>query len=149
MSLAGEVGELEDRVDDRAAPAAIDVERRGEELQVFVDGEVVVNAQEVGHVADAVLDQLDLRRGVEPADVGDARVGADQARENFHRRAFACAVGPDEPEDLAGPDRQRQVVERDQGAVGLAELLDVDHGVSGVVCCGGSGACCVIGTAMR
>src|SRR5205823_6568850 len=48
----GEVGELEDLVDDLAPSLPGDLEGGGEELEVLIHRQVVVDAEEVGHIAD-------------------------------------------------------------------------------------------------
>jgi hypothetical protein len=62
--------------------------------------------------------------GAEEAALPAAR--ASQAEEELHGRRLAGAVGAEEAEDLAGPDRHRQVGEGLDAPVALAEAGDVD-----------------------
>ena len=55
-----------------------------------------------------------------------AGVGVGEAEQQLHRRRLACAVRPDEPRDAAGPDGEREVVDRDRAAVALRQAAGLD-----------------------
>ena len=59
------------------------------------------------------------------------RSGAREALDALHRRGLAGAVRPDQAEDLALLHVERDVVDGDRPAVGLADGGDVDDGVAG------------------
>jgi hypothetical protein len=64
---------------------------------------------------------------------GDHRpsaVGRQQRGEDPYRRGLACAVGPEEPEDLAWLDRQIEIHDGELPSEPLGETFGQD-GVSG------------------
>jgi hypothetical protein len=117
-----QVGQLQHLSITRPALApALDLERRREELQVLVDRQIVVHPQEIRHVAEHAPDERRRRCGRHARPPAPPRVRRQQARQDLHRRALARAVGPDEPEDLARADFQRQVFQRHQRAEPLCQ----------------------------
>ena len=56
-----------------------------------------------------------------------AGVGADEAADDVEQRRLARAVGADDADDLAGRDRQRDVVERRQAAEAHRETVHPQH----------------------
>jgi len=97
---------------------------------VFLDGEVLEEVRLIGHECqpasgfERVLDQ------VVAVDADAAGGRAQNAGEGSQRRGLAGAVGTDQPDDLAGGDGERQVVDRGEraggGRVGASEMLDSD-----------------------
>ena len=68
--------------------------------------------------------------GIIELDTRDARGavrGRQEAREDPHRGGLARAVGAEEPHHLALLHRERDVVDREQVPVALAEPLGLDH----------------------
>jgi len=55
-----------------------------------------------------------------PIKPNGAAIRLDHAAQDFHERRFAGAVFSDEADDLAGADIHREIVERDDARVGLA-----------------------------
>ncbi len=99
-------------------------------LDVFGDAHPLIEHAAFGNVGDAIE-----HRGRERL-IGKARraaVGAHQAEHAFERRGLAGAVGPQQAEDAALRNRKRKVVERHEGAVRLAKVVDRDrvHDFSG------------------
>jgi hypothetical protein len=76
------------------------------------------------HVAEARP-----RGGVHPlsAPAHLAAVGREHPEHDPHRRRLAGAVGPDEAEQLAGRDGERDPVERDDVAVAAGEVGQLEH----------------------
>jgi hypothetical protein len=62
-----------------------------------------------------------------------ATIRGFQSGHTFEQRGLAGTVRADEPENLAGPDREAGVVERVKSSIGLGESIDPNNGVSGVV----------------
>ena len=74
----------------------------GEEVQELPDLHAVVDAEVVGHVADAAADGQRVLRDTVAVDDAFAVRGFEQRGQKADRRALAGAVGPDEAEQLAG-----------------------------------------------
>jgi len=60
-----------------------------------------------------------------------ALVGALEPGQETERRGLAAARGPEDGEELAGPDVERNVVERDRVAVALPDSGEADRGSGG------------------
>ena len=73
----------------------------GDELQVLQDGEVLVEAEALRHVADVALDLLALGADVEAERRAAAAVGREQPAQHAQRGGLARAVGAEEAVDLA------------------------------------------------
>src|SRR5690606_13161410 len=65
---------------------------------------------------------------VHAAEPDGARRGPLEAGDQVERRGLAGAVGTDEPEDLAGSDREAEVADGLQAPEALAEALDLQQG---------------------
>jgi hypothetical protein len=57
-----------------------------------------------------------------------AGIGAQQAGRDVHRGALAGAVRTEQPEDLAAPHVEREVVDGDAGAIALHDVRQGQHG---------------------
>jgi hypothetical protein len=113
----------------------------GAEVQERLDVHVRVERRGLGDVADA---PLDLQRLLEHVEAGDARRalrGRQVAGQDAHGGGLPGAVGPEEAEDLALLDPERDAVHRRRPAVALRQVLDLDHlqlrSRSGHACRGG------------
>ena len=80
VALVAEVDQVEDPLAFLAAFPALDAVGGGEELEIFADGEVLVGAEEVGHVADVAADEIAVARDV-PAEHFSAAGGRGERRE--------------------------------------------------------------------
>jgi hypothetical protein len=98
-----------------------------EEAQVLPDREVVVEAEALAHVADLPLHALGVAGDVRAEHEPGAGAGLEQAAQHPDRRGLARAVCAEEAEDLALTDRERDAVDRREGAEALGELPDL-HG---------------------
>ena len=96
----------------------------GRVAQVLATGHVAVEADAVGHVADAALDLERAARRVEPDDPGLPGGRLGQAEEHEDRRRLARAVLAEQAEDLAGADLEVEVVDRDEVAVALGQARE-------------------------
>ena len=116
---AGEIagGQLE-AVDHARAPARRPAVEGSEVVEELRAGHRVVQRDAAGQVADAAADGHAVRLRVEAEDAGAAgRVGCRNPRRSRMQVALAGPVGAQEPEDLARPDREVDVVEgRDRPA---------------------------------
>jgi hypothetical protein len=82
-------------------------------------------------------DQTELRpvfraeeRDVAPVEDDVARVRAGEATEQLERRGLAGAVGSDQPDRLAGPDRERHVADGVHTAEALSQVPSLEQGPS-------------------
>ena len=103
--------------------------RRVAEPQVLLDRQIGEDAPSLGHERDAAArNVLGLathdRRPGEP-DVAAAR--RDEAHDRVQRRRLAGAVRPDQPDDLAATDVEREVAHGGDAAVGDVEARDREH----------------------
>ena len=91
---------------------------------------MVVEADRVGQIADPALDleRLAHRIVAEHADAAVRDLG--QAEHHQDGRGLAGAVRPEQAEDLAARDRERDAVHGRGAAVALGEALRLDDGVA-------------------
>ena len=128
VALVREVEQLQHVADDGFAAAARNLVGDGEEVQELPDLHAVVDAEVVGHVADALADADRVARDAVAVDGAFAGGGPEQRGEEANRGALAGAVGADEAEHLAGADLEIQVLDGDEFAVDLGEVAEFDHG---------------------
>ena len=100
----------------------------GEEVEELPDLHAVVDAEVVGHVADAFADADRVARDAVAVDDAFAGGGAEQRGQEANGRALAGAVGADEAEHLAGADLEVQIRDGHEVAVDLGEVAKFDHG---------------------
>ena len=74
VDLVRQIGQLQHVVDDGRPSSAGDAVGGREKVQVFADGQVLVDAEEVGHVADVLADGLRVAADVDPVDFGPPAV---------------------------------------------------------------------------
>ncbi|HEX4305167.1 MAG TPA: hypothetical protein VHZ54_03960, partial [Solirubrobacterales bacterium] len=82
-----------------------------------------VEAALLRHVADAPP-RLGVDRRVVPQH--PAGIGGEDAEDDPHQRRLAGAVGTDEAEHLARPDREGDAVQRHRLAIFLAQLIEAE-----------------------
>src|SRR5699024_2119475 len=66
--------------------------------------------------------------GVGAEDLRSTLIGPGQAHHHLHGGGLAGAVGPEQGEDLAGPDGQVHAVQGADGAVALMDPTQADRG---------------------
>src|SRR4029079_2561128 len=103
--------------------------RHQPEPEVLLDRQLGEDPPAFGHERDATArDRLRLapddRRPVD-ADIACAR--PHKADDGVQRRRLAGAVRPDQPDDLARTDRERELSDRGDGAVVDPEVLDLER----------------------
>src|SRR5438477_5858620 len=103
---------------------------RAEEVEVLVDGEIAIKRERLRHVADVLANELALLLDVIAVDEGVPFGRHKEAAENADQRRFAGSVRPEEAEDLAARDLQRDVVERANVAEVFRHTLHVDTEVA-------------------
>ena len=99
--------------------------------EILHRGEIVVEADGVGQIADTPLDlQRRARRIVaEHADMAGRNFG--QAQHHQDRGGLAGAVGPEQAEHLAALDGEADGIDRIRAAVALGEIPSPDDDVMG------------------
>ena len=95
-----------------------------EVAQVAIDAHLRIQAALLGHVAEQALVLAGDRRAAPEHLAG---VGLEHAEGDPHRGRLAGAVGPDEADDVARGDGERQVVERDGLAVAARQVAKFEH----------------------
>ena len=107
----------------------------GVEVQVLLDGQVLVQAEPLRHVADAGLDLLRVGGDVDAQHLQLAGVGRHQPGGQADERRLAGAVRPDQGRERAAAGLERDAVERlhDFARLAAERLADVaaDAGPAG------------------
>ena len=132
VALVAQVDQVEHVVADLAALRPLDAIGGGEELQVLDHLHVVVDAEEVGHVADQAADFLGMGVDRVAADAGLAPGGLQERGQDPHGGRLARAVGADEAEQVALGQLEGEVIDGVQLAVDFGEVLGLDHGWKGL-----------------
>ncbi len=127
--LPGQVGveSLGELVDVGPVDAAPQVREVRESIST---GELGIQRQIAGHVADVPADLHGLLPGVQTKDRSPPPRRPDLIEQRPDGRRLAGAVGAQEPEHLAGPDVEVQVLQRPHTPIVLGEPLGVDRGLS-------------------
>ena len=105
----------------------------GRVAQVLAAGHAAVEPDVVGQVADLALDAQRLAGRVEAHDADDAPGRLGQAEQHQDGRRLAGAVGPEQAEHLAGPDREVERLDGGEVAVLLGQAAGDDDRVVGHV----------------
>ena len=142
VGAVGQADLLEHGVDRRLRLAASEPVQPGRVAQVLAAGQVAVEADAVGEVADAALDLERATRRVEADDPGRALGRLGQAEEHQDGRRLARAVLTEQAEDLAGTDVEVEVVDGDELVVALRQAAgpDADRGFVGLAADSATGA---------
>ena len=127
IALVTEIDQLQHLIALFSPFRPLDAVSGGKELQVLDHLHVVVDTEEIGHVAHhaanvlgAVIDRVAAYGRFAPA-------GIQQRREDAHRRRLAGAVGADEAVDIAFLQLDRQPVEGVQVAIHFGQVAGFDH----------------------
>src|ERR1700682_789250 len=97
------------------------------EIEILARRQLIVDAEEVGHVAKALMHQVGMLDHVGPVDQRAAGGRLEQRRQDPERRRLAGAVWSDESEDFASRYLEGDVIERGAIAINLGQPLDGDH----------------------
>jgi hypothetical protein len=100
--------------------------QRGPQVHGLLDGDALLELRGLELDADAVLQRVDVADRVQAEHHDRPAVGPPQPFHALQRRGLAGAVGPDEPEDLAGFHLEGHFVDGHRRAVGLANAGNVD-----------------------
>ncbi len=108
----------------RRAGEAVDP---AEETQILNDGQIVIETEALGHVADPVLQGLGVLRDVDAEDARASGGGSEETAQHADGRGLARAVRAEKAEHLALPHGERQVVHGRERAEPLDQMIDLDH----------------------
>jgi hypothetical protein len=98
----------------------------GEEGQVLADREVGIEREALRHVADALAQALGLGGDVDPGHPGASLRGRREPAQHADQGGLAGAVGPEQAEDLAPPDGQRDLIDGKEAAETARQAVAFD-----------------------
>ena len=122
-----EVDDLQLLVAHAAPRRALDPVGGREELEILDHLHVVIDAEEIGHVADQAADFLGLRVDRVAAHIRFAPGRIQQRGDDPHGRRLAGPVGSDEAEQVAFLQLQFDGADGEEVAVFLREIVCLDH----------------------
>ena len=97
--------------------------------QIVGGGELIVEADRVGQIADAALDRERLARRIEPEHAHLAAGYFGQSEQHQDGGRLPRAIGPEQPEYFPALDAERDVIDRGRAAIGLGEAVGLDDDV--------------------
>ena len=98
----------------------------GDEVQVLLDGQVLIEREPLGHVAGLALDRLALAAEIQAQHRSLARVRGQEAAEHAQGGGLARAVGAEEAGDPALFHLDRDILDDMFVAEALVEPPDID-----------------------
>ena len=123
----GELQALEQLARAVARGAGVEPPDRGQERQVFVGRELLVERRLLGREPEV---PFGLDRTFAEGHAGDPHaslIGLLEPRGGAEQRALAGAVRAQQADDLAGAHLETHAVQRDQGSVAAGEAGDLEH----------------------
>ena len=97
-----------------------------EEAQVFLDGEIAIERKFLRHVADVLAHPLRVAHHIDAGDENAPRARPQQAAEDADDGRFAGAVRAEKAHDLAVADAEADIIDGDEIAEALDQMLDAD-----------------------
>src|SRR6266446_5208412 len=131
IQIGCEAVELDNFVDAALQARGLQAVDAAVELQVFRDGQVVVETEILRHVADVLADRFGIGADVEAFHEGGTAAEWQKAGEHLDDGGFSAAVGAEETEDFAFFNAEADVVDGGEVAEAAHEVLRGDGGVSG------------------
>src|SRR6266436_9219407 len=129
IEVGSEAVELDNFVDAALQARWLEAVDAAVELQVFRDGQIVIETEVLRHVADMLADGFGIRADVEAFDKGGAAAERQKAGEHFDDGGFSAAVGAEEPEDFAFFDAEADVVDGGEVAETPNQMFGGDGGL--------------------
>ena len=118
------------QVDRQTLPLrAHDAEQVGVEIHVLLYGEISIQAEALGHVADLVFHGLRLAGDIEAGHARAAFGGVHQAAKHAQGGGFAGAIGTHQAENLPTRYGEIEMVDGNDGAEAPGEIVSFDDGV--------------------
>src|SRR6266446_763078 len=131
IEIGLEAVQLDNFVDAALETCGLQTVNASIELQVLRDGQIVVEAEILRHIADALANAFRIGVYVQPLDRGGTAAERQQAGEHFDDGGLSAAVGAQETEDFAFFDAEADVVDGGEVAEAAHKVLRGDGGVSG------------------
>ena len=103
------------------------------EVDVLLDGEVLVEREFLAHVADVGFDLFGLGADIEAGHGARAAAGAEDAAEHADGGRLARPVRAQEAEDLALLDLEADAIDGHEVAEPLFQVVDHDGGIARVI----------------
>ncbi|GDX91751.1 hypothetical protein LBMAG46_17580 [Planctomycetia bacterium] len=128
IAFEGHIDKFKFFFNDFAPSLGNDAIGGGEEFEVFHDGHIVVDAEEVGHEADQSADFFLVCVDGFSADVGFTVIGREECGDHPHGGGFARPVGSDETKHVTFLQSECDVIGGDEAAVAFCEVSSFDHG---------------------
>src|SRR5712664_1900888 len=129
IQIGCEAVELDNFVDAALQARGLQAVDPSVELQVFRDGQIVIEAEVLRHVADTFADGFGLGAYVEPFHMSGTAAERQKAGEHFDDRGFSAAVGAEETEDFAFFDAEADVVDGGEVAETPNQMVGGDGGL--------------------
>src|SRR6267143_5378005 len=123
--------ELDNFVDAALQARGLEAVDAAVELQVFRDGQIVIEAEVLRHVADVLANGFRFGAHVEAFDEGRAAAERQKSGEHFDDGGFSAAIGAEETEDFAFSDAEADVVHGGEVAEAAHEKFGGDCGGRG------------------
>src|SRR4029079_15400145 len=108
-AAVGQASRLEHLSNSLSAAAQRDSVNSRIKAQVFLDRQILVKTEALGHVADVLLDAFGLGLDVVTDDGSTAAGRIQNPTQHADGRALARATRAEHPEDLAAPYREAQI----------------------------------------
>src|SRR6266550_3174818 len=132
IQIGCEAVELDNFVDAALQARGLQAVDTAVELQVFRDGQIVVETEILRHVTDVLADVFGIGADVEAFNEGGAAAERQESGEHFDDGGFAATVGAEETEDLAFFDAEADVVDGGEIAETAHKILRGDSGFGGI-----------------
>ncbi len=111
FGLVGEAHELEEFGGALGGGGVVEAVHAADEVEVLAGGELAEEGHALGDDADVALDLDGVVEEVFAEDLDGAGAGSEEAGEHLDGGGFAGAVGAEEAEELAGFDREIDVID--------------------------------------
>src|SRR5581483_397772 len=123
----GELQPLDDVVEPRSAPLALELPQVGDEIEKAADGHLSIGGRAFRQVAEARLRSQRIRLDVMATDAGTASTRGDEPGQHPHRRRLAGAIRTEEAEHLSRSNLEGHIVYGHERVVTLTEVFGLDH----------------------
>src|SRR5579863_206900 len=127
MSHLGEAADVDHVSGGVLDLGAADAAQLGDEFQIALDAHIGIERRVFRQVADQAAGFERIGEDVEAVDEHGAGSRRHKAGDDAHRGGFAGAVGSEKAQNLAAFGAKGDPFDGEEIAVGLAQVLDVDH----------------------
>src|SRR5262249_20096915 len=110
------------------ALALVDFINVRDEVEIFLDAKIIVEAEALGHVPDAPFDRLALRAQIKPETSAFTGVGREQSTKHADGGGLAAAVRSQKSVDATALHAHREVVDHAAAIETLGQPAHIDGG---------------------